>query len=978
MPSTLQVPGPRPASNNSSTDNLAAQQTLVETEVAAKGFVPAPLVHGEVAWFYTNLGIDDTDHIIALYAAKIQAYTKHDVNSLVIDLEKINDGGTGATFIHTSPPGVTSTEGPGATVETRIDDLFLDTATPYRLETFRSQGAVSATASQQLRCYFVSKCSFPPLPKDEDADDIRLYSDPVFLEKASENTLQIYQDAMRAVRARRYGPVLSHFQVEGTRQHRLVIAYDSHASGTRHFFSALSNLYHFYAFQQWVTIISLYLNPLPGAEVSGAPPIEHAIYQVKKEASLLFCLPDNPFFLPKAPGSHAVQEATYAVHCGWIFAQHFTNRLGSAYLSLRNVLNDADPAHAEVLNDIKRRFREETFTRESIANTILAHPELIRLSTMPQTLSYQRLQAAAPLSDGELADRLRRAVPNKHELQVLEAFLVFNKHILKTNFYQPTKVALSFRLAPDFLPEVEYPRKPFGMFIVIGNEFRGFHLRFRDVARGGIRIVTSRNKENYSINQRMLFDENYGLASTQSLKNKDIPRAGPRGRFCRRELGASPRLCFEKYVDSIVDLLIPGQTPGIKEQLVDLYGKPELLFFGPDAVMLISTRTVHARDRGAETWWKSFTTGKSAETLGGVPHDRYGMTSLSIRQYVLGLYKQLGLKEKDITKVQTGGPADVGVDEILLSSDKTVAIIDGSGVLADPAGLDRAELVRLAKLRVPVAHFDKTKLGKDGYLVCVEEHDVKLPSGELVIDGTDFRNAAHLRFKADLFVPCGGRPEAVNISNMAALVDSEGKPHFKYIVEGANLFITQQARLYLEKRKVILFKDSSTNKGGVTSSSLEVLAGLALSTQEYTQLMIFKDGKPSAFYQAYVRDVQAKITENAAAEFSCMQREHARCGGAKARTAISDELSSTLNALQAELEGSDLFEDKPSREGVLRRAVPKTLVDEVGLATLMERLPEPYQRALFSSWVASHFIYKYGVNGSSVDFFHFARDLASK
>ena len=65
---------------------------------------------------------------------------------------------------------------------------------------------------------------------------------------------------------------------------------------------------------------------------------------------------------------------------------------------------------------------------------------------------------------------------------------------------------------------------------------------------------------------------------------------------------------------------------------------------------------VHARDRGAETWWKSFTTGKSAETVGGVPHDTYGMTSLSIRQYVLGIYKQLGLREKDITKVQTGGP----------------------------------------------------------------------------------------------------------------------------------------------------------------------------------------------------------------------------------------------------------------------------------------------------------------------------------
>jgi len=66
-------------------------------------------------------------------------------------------------------------------------------------------------------------------------------------------------------------------------------------------------------------------------------------------------------------------------------------------------------------------------------------------------------------------------------------------------------------------------------------------------------------------------------------------------------------------------------------------------------------------------------------------------------------------------------------DEILLSSDKTVAIIDGSGVLHDPVGINRAELVRLAKLRVPVSHFDTSKLSKEGYLVRVEEHDIKLP-----------------------------------------------------------------------------------------------------------------------------------------------------------------------------------------------------------------------------------------------------------
>ncbi|EUC63288.1 glutamate dehydrogenase (NAD+) [Rhizoctonia solani AG-3 Rhs1AP] len=1004
------------------------QRKEVEASVSSKGFMPPELVKLEVGWFYDSLGIDDTyfanetvsiitDHILALFGAKIMAFTQHDANKLVIDLEQITPDGDRATFIHTSAPGVTSKEGPGATCEARIDAQYLDESSPeaaYRLETYRSGGSISATASQQLRCYFVQKCHFPPANakktiKDEDGverTDIRTVSDKSFLEKATDNTLEIYQQVMWNVEER-YGPVIEMFEVEGTRERRVVIGY--RMGGTKHFFSALSDLYHFYGlysarkyveqFANGVTIVSLYLNPLPN---SNAPPIEHSIHQVIKETSLLYCLPDNPFFrgttssgvaaVSNIHGSHAVQEATYA-YAGWIFAQHFCNRLGPSYSALRDVLDESNAVHAEVLNNIKVRFREETFTRESIGEIIAAYPELIRMlyvnfamshypaqdeaSQLMPTLSYQRLHTEQPLSDEELYDKLRRTVPNKHELQVLESFLIFNKHILKTNFYQPTKVALSFRLAPNFLPEVEYPKQPFGMFFVIGSEFRGFHIRFRDVARGGIRIVRSRNKENYSINQRMLFDENYALAATQTLKNKDIPESGAKGTILP-SLGAAPELCFQKYVDAIVDLLIPGHTPGIKEPIVDLYGEPELLFFGPDegTADLMDWAANHARSRGAP-WWKSFTTGKSAEMLGGVPHDTYGMTSLSVRQYILAVYKQMGLREKDVTKVQTGGPdGDLGSNEILLSSDKTVAVIDGSGVLADPAGLDRTELVRLAKARKMISNFDKSKLSKDGYVVLCEQHDVKLPSGEVIADGTDFRNNAHLRFKADIFVPCGGRPEAINISNVARLIDHDGKPHFKYIVEGANLFITQQARLYLEKRRVVLFKDSSANKGGVTSSSLEVLAGLGLSDSDYIEHMIFKDGKPSPFYESYVKDIQAIISSNASLEAGCIQREFQRLNGSKPRTLISDELSSKLNDLQAELESSDLFDDVASRRGVLSRAIPQTLVKQVGIDALLERLPEPYQRALFSSWVAAHFIYKYGVNGTSVNFFNFARTLA--
>lgn len=113
---------------------------------------------------------------------------------------------------------------------------------------------------------------------------------------------------------------------------------------TSHFFSALSDLYHFYhlysvrkyveQFSNGITIISLYLNPLPADSPSHAvrlnrlngingsndhaveiPPIEVSIYQVIKEVSLLYCLPGNPFFrtgLEDQGLGHAVQEAKYA------------------------------------------------------------------------------------------------------------------------------------------------------------------------------------------------------------------------------------------------------------------------------------------------------------------------------------------------------------------------------------------------------------------------------------------------------------------------------------------------------------------------------------------------------------------------------------------------------------------------------------------------------------------------------------------
>lgn len=68
---------------------------------------------------------------------------------------------------------------------------------------------------------------------------------------------------------------------------------------------------------------------------------------------------------------------------------------------------------------------------------------------------------------------------------------------------------------------------------------------------------------------------------------------------------------------------------------------------------------------------------------------------------------------------------------------------------------------------------------------------VYLPTaGEVVADGTDFRNGAHLRYKADILVPCGGRPESINVNNVSKLWDADGVTNFKYIVEGGEASIS--------------------------------------------------------------------------------------------------------------------------------------------------------------------------------------------
>ena len=62
----------------------------------------------------------------------------------------------------------------------------------------------------------------------------------------------------------------------------------------------------------------------------------------------------------------------------------------------------------------------------------------------------------------------------------------------------------------------------------------------------------------------------------------------------------------------------------------------------------------------------------------------------------------------------------------------------------------------------------------------------------------------------------------------------------------------------------------------------------------------------------------------------------------------------------------------------MSRAIPKVLLDEVGLDTLLTRLPPAYAHSIFASFCASRFIYQYGLDSSPVDFHYFLTSLLAQ
>jgi len=740
---------------------------------------------------------------------------------------------------------------------------------------------------------------------------------------------------------------------------------------------------------------------------------------VAADLKAFLALGENPFAGNYLRGELTFNEMVFAVNLAFFVHQFIYRSLGTDRQIMESLQSqELREALAQRISDANR----SEYTRRLIHETLSQNCH--RVKELFALFERKFSPALAPALDAaDLQEQLRRferAVTIQFAedvtgLEIMRFASGIITHTLKTNFYREDKRAFAYRVDSAVLDPVVFPSHVHGIFFVLGHHALGTHMRAEDIARGGLRLlrVTPTNYENELDAANLL---NYALGPmAQRLKHKDIAESGAKGVIVPSPEHARDALdAIYDYSDGIMDLLQPDAS------VVDYLGVPEMLFFGPDegTAPLMDAVAARARERGYRHW-RTMTTGKSI----GLPHDTYGltasgqvfglldheaegtelqvegrtvvvstdaevlltalgspietsgMTTTGIMACFRTLADRCGLREEELDLMITGGPdGDLGANQIQSYKGRICLVIDSGAVLFDPDGLDRQALMRLAvsrhtRPRLNAAHFPVASLGPRGFLVRRTDRNVTLPDGTLVEDGAFFHShvlsapesQGFLRqARVRAFVPCGGLKDTINFANVRAFL--RNFPDLRLIVEGANVFFDDSAREIIARESPILhIKDSTANKGGVTSSSLaEVLTAFLLG-EDYERLLV----DDAANRYRLVRELLGIIATNARAETTMLLDLHAAHPELPLYR-LSVDSSEWLLGFQKRLRGvlAAILADQVLVRRVILAYVPPVLADLLGPERILERLNagelQAYRDAIVTKKLAALALYRHG------------------
>jgi glutamate dehydrogenase len=498
-----------------------------------------------------------------------------------------------------------------------------------------------------------------------------------------------------------------------------------------------------------------------------------------------------------------------------------------------------------------------------VAETLSRHAaragDLVRLFKI-------RLDPGSPADEAERAEREVRwraafdaalgEVRSLDEDRILRTLHGLIAATVRTNFFMcdahgRSPATIAFKIASRDVADVPEP-KPFREIWVTSPEVDGVHLRFAPIARGGLR---------WSDRAQDFRTEVLGLAKAQQVKNTVIVPQGAKGGFVPKRMPAGANrdavmkagvAAYRTFVSTLLDITdnLAGGVVVPPDGVVRRDGDDPYLVVAADKGTATFSDFANALSAEHRFWLDdAFASGGSA----GYDHKKMGITARGAWECVERHFREMDrdIQRQPFRVIGVGDMSgDVFGNGMLLSPEiRLVAAFDHRDIFIDPepdAAASLAERQRLFALpRSSWQDYDRSLISKGGGVFSRAAKSIDVGAEIAALLGLTAERVtpaemmrAVLTCAADLLW-LGGIGTYVRGDNESdADVGDRGNDAVRIaasqlrvavIGEGANLGMTQRARIDFAARGGRLDTDFIDNSAGVNSSDQEVNIKIALA-----------------------------------------------------------------------------------------------------------------------------------------------------
>ncbi len=451
-------------------------------------------------------------------------------------------------------------------------------------------------------------------------------------------------------------------------------------------------------------------------------------------------------------------------------------------------------------------------------------------------------------------------VPSLDDDRIIRRFLNAIRATLRTNYFQldshgQPRGAIAVKIHSADIDELPLPR-PYAEIFVYSPRVEGVHLRFGHIARGGLR---------WSDRPQDFRTEVLGLVKAQQVKNAVIVPVGAKGGFVpkrlkpgwtRDEVQEEGIASYKLFVSSLLDLTdnLDGDAVILPSNVVRHDGDDPYLVVAADKGTATFSDIANAISDARGFWLSdAFASGGSA----GYDHKKMGITARGAWEAVKRHFREMDtdIQTAPFTVAGCGDMSgDVFGNGMLLSKTiRLIAAFDHRDIFIDPnpdpadSAAQWAERKRLSDMgRSSWQDYDRSLISPGGGVFSRRDKRISLtPEIKAALDITEDALTpsaliqAILKARVDLmwfggigtYIRATGETDddvGDRANDVLRITASEVRA--KVIGEGANLGLTQLARIEFSRHGGRVNSDAIDNSAGVNTSDVEVNIKIALGS----------------------------------------------------------------------------------------------------------------------------------------------------